>query len=67
MLSPPGMSTTAVGLEMTPLSPQMLQVVSKLLAIELKDRRDVILLNPDDITELGLSVDQPVTVRSEES
>jgi anaerobic selenocysteine-containing dehydrogenase len=30
-----------------------------------QDRRDVILLHPDDIARLGLSAEQPVTVRSE--
>ena len=30
-----------------------------------QDRRDVIMMNHDDIARLGLAVDQPVTVRSE--
>lgn len=29
-----------------------------------QERRDVILLNPDDMARMGLAVDQPVTVRS---
>ena len=29
-----------------------------------QDRRDVILINPDDMRRLGLAPDQPVTVRS---